>query len=71
VVSPEDQSGNCSPKCQYLATNLHGITYPNPVYFISILYKIQSTTLHLPNRKDPHPATYKFTDAIDIPPNLA
>ena len=28
-------------------------------------------TLHLPNRKDPHPATYKFIDAMDIPPNLA
>jgi len=28
-------------------------------------------TLHLPNRKDPHPATYKFNDPIDIPPNSA
>ena len=28
-------------------------------------------TLHLPNRKDPHPATYKFIDPTDIPPNLA
>jgi len=27
--------------------------------------------LHLPNRKDPHPATSKFIDPIDIPPNLA
>jgi len=27
--------------------------------------------LHLPNRKDPHPATYKFTDPTDIQPNLA
>jgi len=27
--------------------------------------------LHLPNRKDPHPATYKFIDAVDIPRNLA
>ena len=23
------------------------------------------------NRKDSHPATYKFIDPIDIPPNLA
>jgi len=22
-------------------------------------------TLHLPNQKDPHPATYKFIDPID------
>jgi hypothetical protein len=28
-------------------------------------------SLHLPNLKDPHPATYKFIDAIDIPPFLA
>ena len=28
-------------------------------------------TLHLPNRKDPHPATYKFNDPTDIPPNVA
>jgi len=25
-------------------------------------------TLHLSNRKDPQPATYKFIDPIDIPP---
>ena len=28
-------------------------------------------TLHLPNRKDPHPATYKFIDPIDIRPNFS
>jgi len=28
-------------------------------------------TLHLPNRKDPHPATYQFIDAIDIPPKIS
>jgi len=28
-------------------------------------------TLHVTNRKDLHPATYKSIHAIDIPPNLA
>jgi len=26
-------------------------------------------TLHLPNRKDPNPATYKSINAVDIPQN--
>jgi len=40
-------------------------------YKIRHLHHSFLLTLHLPNRTGPHPATYKFIDPIDIPPNLA
>ena len=51
----------CHPRCVF---KLYGEV--NSVKNTTI-----NITLHLPNRKDPLPATYKFIDAIDIPPNLA